>query len=43
MAIKEIMYEAPLMEVYEVLAEGVLCSSPGNEGLDEENGNGDFN
>lgn len=43
MIIKEIMYETPLMEVYEILAEGVLCSSPGNELIDEEYGNGDFN
>lgn len=43
MTIKKTMYETPLIEAYEVLVEGVLCSSPGNEGLDEEYGNGDFN
>ena len=43
MKIKEIIYETPSMEVYDVLVEGVLCSSPGNEGVGEEFGNGGFN
>lgn len=43
MITKETTYEIPLMEIYEVLAEGVLCSSLGNEGIGEEEGNGDFN
>ena len=38
---KEIVYVAPEMEVYEVLVEGVLCSSP-IEGVGEEDGNGGF-
>lgn len=43
MITKETTYETPSMEIYEVLAEGVLCSSPGNEGVGEEEGNGGFN
>lgn len=43
MITKEIMYETPSMEVYEVLTEGVLCSSPGTEDVGEEDGNGGFN
>ncbi len=40
---EEIMYASPQMEIYEVLAEGVLCSSGGNEGVGEEDGVGGFN
>lgn len=36
-------YVSPDMEIYEVMAEGVLCSSGGNEGVGEENGVGGFN
>lgn len=43
MTIKETTYETPSMEVYDVIAEGVLCSSPGNEVVGEEDGNGGFN
>ena len=43
MKIKETIYETPSTEVYDVLVEGVLCSSPGNEGVGEEDGNGGFN
>lgn len=37
------VYETPSFDVYEVLAEGVLCNSTGNEGVGEEDGNGGFN
>ena len=37
---KETMYLSPEVEVYEVLAEGILCSS--NENVGEEDGNGGF-
>ena len=37
------MYMTPSMEIYEVLTEGVLCASPGNEGVGEEDGVGGFN
>jgi hypothetical protein len=37
---KETMYLPPEVEVYEVLAEGILCSS--NENVGEEDGNGGF-
>jgi hypothetical protein len=40
---KEIWYVSPSVEVYEALAEGVLCSSSGNEGVGEEEGAGGFN
>ena len=43
MATKERIYETPSMKFYEVDMEGVLCASPGNEGVGEEDGNGDFN
>lgn len=43
MTTKETIYETPSMEVYDVLVEGVLCSSPGNESVGEEDGNGGFN
>ena len=43
MAIKELIYETPSIELYEVDVEGVLCARPGNEGVGEEDGNGDFN
>ena len=35
------LYESPEVEIYEVLAEGVLCNSP-MEGVGEEDGNGGF-
>jgi hypothetical protein len=38
---RETMYVAPEVEIYEVLAEGVLCNSP-MEGVGEEDGNGGF-
>ena len=37
---KETMYLSPEVEVYEVLAEGIRCSS--NENVGEEDGNGEF-
>ena len=37
------MYASPEVEIFEVLAEGVLCSSGGNEGVGEEDGVGGFN
>lgn len=40
---KGIIYVSPEAEIYELLAEGVLCSSSGNEGIGEEAGNGEFN
>lgn len=40
---EEAMYMTPSMEIYEVLTEGVLCASPGNEGVGEEDGVGGFN
>ena len=43
MKTKVIIYETPSMEVYEVLTEGVLCASPGNESVGEEEGFGSFN
>ena len=43
MKTKEVIYETPSMEVYDVLSEGVLCASSGNEGVGEEDGNGGFN
>jgi hypothetical protein len=36
-------YHSPELEMYEILAEGILCSSGGNEGVGEEEGNGGFN
>jgi hypothetical protein len=41
MMCREIMYLSPEVEIYEVLAEGVLCNSP-MEGVGEEDGNGGF-
>lgn len=43
MNITHVLYESPSMEAYEVLTEGVLCASPGNEIVGEEEGIGDFN
>ena len=43
MTTKETIYETPSMESYEILTEGVLCNSIGNEGVGEEDGNGGFN
>ena len=43
MIAKEMIYETPSMEIYEALPEGILCASPGNEGVGEEDGNGGFN
>lgn len=43
MKTKEVMYESPSMDMYEFLAEGVLCASPGNEEVGEEDGFGSFN
>lgn len=43
MTVKETMYETPSMEIYEVLTEEVLCASPGNEVVGEEDGVGEFN
>ena len=37
------LYTSPLMEIYEIMTEGVLCSSSGNEGVGEEEGIGSFN
>lgn len=34
------MYLSPEVEIFEILAEGILCSS--NEGIREEDGNGGF-
>jgi hypothetical protein len=36
-------YHSPELEMCELLAEGILCSSGGNEGVGEEEGNGGFN
>ena len=41
MMCRETMYVAPEAEIYEILAEGVLCNSP-MEGVGEEDGNGGF-
>lgn len=43
MTTKEPIYETPSIESYEILIEGVLCNSIGNEGVGEEDGNGGFN
>ena len=40
---KETIYETPLVKAYVVFVEGVLCTSPGNECVGEEDGNGGFN
>lgn len=37
---KEASYVSPEVEVYEIIAEGILCSS--NEDIGEEDGNGGF-
>ena len=34
------MYLSPEVEAYEIITEGILCSS--NENIGEENGNGGF-
>jgi len=36
----ETMYLSPQVEIYEILSEGILCSS--NENIGEEDGNGGF-
>lgn len=35
-------YESPLIVMQEIDFEGVLCASPGNESVGEEEGNGGF-
>jgi hypothetical protein len=35
-------YETPLSETIDMEAEGILCASPGNESIGEEEGNGGF-
>ena len=42
MTTRETIYEAPVAEVMFVETEGVFCSSPGNEIIGEEEGNGGF-
>jgi hypothetical protein len=37
---REAMYLSPEVEIFEILAEGILCSS--NEYVGEEDGNGGF-
>lgn len=37
------MYESPDFEMMEIESEGVFCTSPGNEGVGEEEGVGGFN
>ena len=39
----ETVYMSPDMEIFYVMAEGVLCSSSGNEVVGEEEGFGGFN
>ena len=41
MTAKETIYETPSVDIYDILSEGLLCSS--NEILGEEYGNGEFN
>ena len=38
----EKVYQSPILVVIDVEAEGLLCASPGNESVGEENGNGGF-
>lgn len=38
----EKVYEAPVSVLLEIDVEGVLCASPGNEAVGEEEGNGGF-
>lgn len=40
---KETWYMPPEIESSEIITEGVLCSSGGNEVVGEEEGNGEFN
>lgn len=35
----KIIYEAPTIEVVEIISEGVLCSSPGDTDMDPDYGN----
>lgn len=35
-------YLSPEVEICEILTEGIICSSSGNEGVDEEEGVGGF-
>lgn len=35
-------YESPFATILEIDLEGVLCASPGNEYVEEEEGNGGF-
>ena len=35
-------YISPALSLTDIENEGILCSSPGNEGVTEEEGNGDF-
>ena len=39
----ETIYLSPYVKIFEILPEGVLCSSNGNEGVGEEGGAGEFN
>jgi hypothetical protein len=41
MTAKETIYETPSVDIYDIISEGLLCSS--NEVLNEEDGNGEFN
>ena len=38
----ENVYETPVSMLIEMDIEGVLCASPGNESVGEEDGNGSF-
>lgn len=38
----EYIYESPIIVVQEIDFEGILCASPGNESVGEEDGNGGF-
>lgn len=35
-------YETPISKAIDMEAEGILCASPGNESIGEEEGNGEF-
>lgn len=37
-----LLYQSPVSEVLEIETEGLLCTSPGNEGVGENEGNGGF-
>ena len=38
----ENVYESPIIVMREIDFEGILCASPGNESVGEEEGNGGF-